>query len=82
MFSLAAKIALICFETPEIAKMLHNVYRNSCIGKYLLRKAFTVDWPCSDNPRASPHIKTISIFSRLVKTICDLIEVQIIVNVT
>jgi hypothetical protein len=28
MFSLAAKIALIHFE---IAKMLHNVYKDSCI---------------------------------------------------
>jgi hypothetical protein len=37
IFSLAAKIALIHFETPEIAKMLHNVYKGSCIGKYSLR---------------------------------------------
>jgi hypothetical protein len=45
-FSLAAKIALIHFETPEIAKMLQNVHKGSCIGKYPLRKAFTVDFPC------------------------------------
>ncbi|KAJ3629260.1 hypothetical protein MTP99_013662 [Tenebrio molitor] len=34
------------FRTPEIAKMLHNVYKGSCIGKYPLRKSFTVDLPC------------------------------------
>jgi hypothetical protein len=37
--------ALIYFATPEIAKMLHNVYK-SCIGNYPLRKPFTVDLPC------------------------------------
>jgi hypothetical protein len=42
IFSLVAKIALIHFETPEIAKMLHNVYKGSWIGKYPLRKPFTV----------------------------------------
>jgi hypothetical protein len=26
-FSVAAKITLIHFETPEIAKMLHDVYK-------------------------------------------------------
>jgi hypothetical protein len=35
------------FETPEIAKMLHNVYKGSSIGKYPL----TVDR--SECPRAS-----------------------------
>jgi hypothetical protein len=39
----AAKIALINFKTPEIAKMLHNVYKGSCTGKYPLRQPFTVD---------------------------------------
>jgi hypothetical protein len=33
IFALAAKIAVIHFETPEIGKMLHNVYKGSCIGK-------------------------------------------------
>jgi hypothetical protein len=28
----------IHFETPEITKMLHNVYKGSCIGKYPFRK--------------------------------------------
>jgi hypothetical protein len=32
IFSLATKIALFDFETPEITKMLHNVYKVSCIG--------------------------------------------------
>jgi hypothetical protein len=45
IFSLAAKIALIHFETPEIAKMLHNIYKGLCIGKYHLRTPFTVDLP-------------------------------------
>jgi hypothetical protein len=37
--------ALIYFAKPEIAKMLHNVYK-SCVGNYPLRKPFTVDLPC------------------------------------
>jgi hypothetical protein len=32
---------LVHFETLEIAKMLHNVYKGSSIGKL-----FTVDLPC------------------------------------
>jgi hypothetical protein len=39
-------LVVIHFETPEIAKMLHNVYKGSCIGKYPLRKPFTADLPC------------------------------------
>jgi hypothetical protein len=41
IFSLAAKIALIYFETPKTAKMLHNVYKCSC-----MRQPFTVDLLC------------------------------------
>jgi hypothetical protein len=26
------------FRTPEIAKMLHTVYKGSCIGQYALRR--------------------------------------------
>jgi hypothetical protein len=37
---------LIHFETPKIAKMLCNVYKDSCIAKYLLKQLFTVDLPC------------------------------------
>jgi hypothetical protein len=44
--SVVAKLALIYFGTREIVKMLHNVYKGSCIGKYPLRKPFTVDLPC------------------------------------
>jgi hypothetical protein len=36
----AAKIMLIHLETPEIAKMLHNVYKGSCIGKYAFEETF------------------------------------------
>jgi hypothetical protein len=32
IFSLSAKIALIHFETSEIAKMLHNVYKGSFVS--------------------------------------------------
>jgi hypothetical protein len=32
--------ALIYLETPEIAKMLHNVYKDSCIGNYLYHSRF------------------------------------------
>jgi hypothetical protein len=46
IFSLVGKIALIHLETPEIEKGLHNVYKDSCIGKNPLRKHFTVDLPC------------------------------------
>jgi hypothetical protein len=35
ILSLTAKIAVIHFETREIAKMLHNVYKGSWVGKYL-----------------------------------------------
>jgi hypothetical protein len=34
------------WEVSEIVKMLHNVYKGSCIGKYPLRKSFTVDLQC------------------------------------
>jgi hypothetical protein len=40
IFSLAAKIALIHFEMPEITKMLHNVYKGSCTGKYIFEETF------------------------------------------
>jgi hypothetical protein len=33
-------------ETPEIAKILWNVYKGSCIAKYPLKQLFTVDLPC------------------------------------
>jgi hypothetical protein len=33
-------------ETSEVAKMLHNVYKGLCIGKYPLRQLFTVDLSC------------------------------------
>jgi hypothetical protein len=34
IFSLTAKFTLIHFETPEIAKMLHNVNKGSGIGSF------------------------------------------------
>jgi hypothetical protein len=33
-------------ETPEIAKILCNVYKGSCIAKYPLKQFFTIDLPC------------------------------------
>jgi hypothetical protein len=33
-------------ETPEIAKILCNVYKGLCIAKYPLKQLFTVDLPC------------------------------------
>jgi hypothetical protein len=63
IFSLAVKIALIHFETPEIAKMLHNVY----IFEETFHSKFAV---LALNVHG--RIKTISVSSRLVKAICDL----------
>jgi hypothetical protein len=69
IFSLAVKITLIQIETTEITKMLHNVYKGSCIGKYPLRQPLTVDL----NVQGLRHrSKTISVFSRLMNDICDL----------
>ncbi|KAH0807421.1 hypothetical protein GEV33_015365 [Tenebrio molitor] len=33
-------------ETPEIAKILCNVYKGSCIAKYPLKQLFIIDLPC------------------------------------
>jgi hypothetical protein len=54
-------------ETPEIAKILCNVYKGSYIAKYPLKQLFTM---LALNVRH--RSKTISVFFRLVKDICDL----------
>jgi hypothetical protein len=45
-------------ETPEIAKILCDVYKGSCIAKYPLKQLFTVDLPCSEcSPQIKDHIQ-------------------------
>jgi hypothetical protein len=72
---MAAKIALIHFETLEIAKMLHNVYIQRFVHweisfEVTFQRRFAV---LALNVHGLRHrSKTISAFSRLVEDICDL----------